>query len=371
MPQARWRDWWVAWRNRRLADPAFRRRAADFPLTRGVARRQALDLFDLVAGFVYSQALAACLRLGVLGELAGGPASTADLARAAGLHDDAALRLLGAAAALGLVEQAGTDRWALGPRGAILQADAGLRAMILHNQALYDDLADPTALLERGEGDRLAAFWPYAGAVHRSSPPPEAARAYSALMAATQPTVAEDVLDAYPPGRHRRLMDVGGGEGVFLAAAAARAPDLGLTLFDLPPVAAIARDRAAAGGLAGRLAIVEGDFHCDPLPKGADLISLVRILHDQDDTGASRLLRAVREALPPDGALLIAEPMSGGAGPDRVADVYFAFYLLAMGRGRARSPDEITALLRAAGFSRSRLLRTRSPHLLRVLVARP
>ena len=374
MVPARWRDQWVAWRNGRLADPRFRRWAADFPLTRGVARGQALGLFDLVSGFVYSQALTALLRLGVLESLADHPLATVEIAERTALSTESAERLMGAAAALGLAERAGPGRWALGARGAILNGDAGLVAMILHNQTLYADLADASDLTAPGGGGRLAAFWPYAGAAGATPTDaalPETARAYSALMAATQPTVAADVLDAYRVGRHRRLLDIGGGEGVFLATAAARAPSLDLMLFDLPPVAAIARRRLAAAGLTDRLRVIEGDFLTDPLPKGADLITLIRILHDQDDAGAARLLRAAREALPPDGALLLAEPMSDAPRADRVADVYFAFYLMAMGRGRARTPDEIAGLLRAAGFSRTRLLRTRSPYLLRAMLARP
>ncbi len=359
-----------------MADPGFRRWAADFPLTRGVARRRALDLFDLVSGFVYSQILTACLRLGVLAALADGPATTVALAGRTGLSGEAAGRLLAAAAALGLAERDGPDSWALGARGAILNGDDGLVAMILHNQTLYADLADAPDLSAPAGGGRLAAFWPYAGAgaPDASAPDtasPDTARAYSALMAATQPTVAADVLDAYRVDRHRRLLDVGGGAGVFLSAAAARAPNLELMLFDLPAVAAIARARLDAAGLAGRSQVVEGDFLAGPLPRGADLISLIRILHDQDDAGAARLLRAVREALPPDGALLLAEPMSDAPRADRVADVYFAAYLTAMGRGRARTPAEIGSLLRAAGFTRARLLRTRSPHLLRAMLARP
>jgi demethylspheroidene O-methyltransferase len=112
-----------------------------------------------------------------------------------------------------------------------------------------------------------------------------------------------------------------------------------------------------------------GDFLKDRLPPGADLITLVRILHDQDEAGALRLLKAARRALAPGGVLLIAEPMSQDGGGGRVADVYFAFYLLAMGRGRAREPQELQALLNAAGFSRSRRLRTRNPSLLGVIVA--
>jgi demethylspheroidene O-methyltransferase len=97
----------------------------------------------------------------------------------------------------------------------------------------------------------------------------------------------------------------------------------------------------------------------------------VRILHDHDDAGVQKLLESARAALAPGGSLLIAEPMSDAPRADRVADVYFAFYLLAMGRGRARTPARIADFLHRAGFSRVRRLRTRSPFLLRALVARP
>ncbi|MFZ4534249.1 MAG: hypothetical protein ACOYOJ_20875, partial [Alsobacter sp.] len=61
-----WRDRWYAWRDRTIASPAFQRWAAGFPLTRPVARRRAAELFDLVAGFVSSQVLAAVVRLRLL-----------------------------------------------------------------------------------------------------------------------------------------------------------------------------------------------------------------------------------------------------------------------------------------------------------------
>ena len=60
-------------------------------------------------------------------------------------------------------------------------------------------------------------------------------------MSASQPLIADDVLDAFPIGRHRVLMDVGGGEGRFLASATQRDRKLKLMLFDLPPVAERAR----------------------------------------------------------------------------------------------------------------------------------
>jgi demethylspheroidene O-methyltransferase len=97
----------------------------------------------------------------------------------------------------------------------------------------------------------------------------------------------------------------------------------------------------------------------------------VRVLHDHDDAAALAILRAVRRALPPDGVLLLAEPMAGTAGAEPVGEAYFGFYLLAMGQGRARGAAEIDAMLREAGFAPGRMLRTRMPLLVRALVTRP
>jgi demethylspheroidene O-methyltransferase len=316
--------------------------------------------------------LAACLRLGLLDCLAQGPRTTADLAEELSLPVDATERLLRAAEALDLADRVGEDRYALGAQGAVLIGNPGLADMVIHHETLYADLADSVGLLRRrGGGGRLAAYWPYATSVEARSAEACDVRAYSALMAASLPTLAADVLDVYPLERHRLMMDIGGGEGVFLATAGARAPRLRLRLFDLPAVTRRARKRLVAAGLADRTDIVAGDFLSDPIPAGADLITLIRILHDHDDSGALRLLRALRAAITPDGVLLIAEPMSGATRPDRVADVYFAFYLLAMGRGRARTPTEIIELLQVAGFRKARLLKTRTPLLIRAILAEP
>ncbi len=371
MTPSPWRDRWLVWRNGLLADARFQRWAADFPLTRPIARRRAAALFDLVAGFVYSQTLAACVRLDLFARLAAGPQTSTELSGRLGLPLDATRRLLGAARALGLAQGAGADRHALGPQGAALLGNPGLLDMIDHHQRLYADLADGAGLLRRRGGGRLADYWPYAASDAAPEVTPEAVRGYSALMAATQPAVAADVLDAYPVRRHRRLLDVGGGEGGFLAAAGARARGLELMLFDLPSVTALAPARLARAAVLDRTRIVSGDFLTEPLPRGADLISLVRILHDHDDAEVARLLGAARAALPDEGALLIAEPMSAAPAADKVADVYFAWYLLAMGRGRARTAEELFRLLRDAGFRRMRRLRTRNPSLLRAIVARP
>ncbi|MBE7245932.1 MAG: methyltransferase, partial [Actinomycetospora chiangmaiensis] len=230
-----WSERWLAWRNRLVANPWFQRWAAGFPLTRGIARRNTRALFDLCAGFVYAQVLTACIRLDLFAILADGPVAADLLARRLDLPVDNARRLLRAAESLGLVRALRGDRYALADLGAALTGNPGIAGMVEHHALLYADLADPVRLL-RGEAQptRLSGYWPYASG---TAAEPEAYARYSALMGASQAMIAGDILDACDLSSTRSLMDVGGGEGVFLEAVAARHPQLDLTLLDLPAVA--------------------------------------------------------------------------------------------------------------------------------------
>jgi len=356
-------DWWQATRDRLLASPGFQRWAARLPIARVIAQRRARELFDLMAGFVYSQVLLAAIRLRLFEMLAGGPMTVAQLSTRTGLDADPMQRLVAALVSLRLLEHRSAGRVGLGPLGAPLVGNEALAAMAEHHVTLYADLADPVALLRSARGDTsLHDYFPYAGARSPSGLQAERVAAYSALMAASNPLVAGEVLDAYPFSRHRCLLDVGGGEGVFVTRVAQRYPGLRLKLFDLPAVAERARARLAASGIdPGRVDVHGGDFFVDPLPRGADVITLLRVVHDHNDDRVLALLKAIRDALEPGGVLVLAEQMSGVPGAEPMGDAYFGMYLLAMGAGRPRTPAQLGSLLAQAGFERVRRLSTRMP----------
>jgi demethylspheroidene O-methyltransferase len=329
-----------------------------------VARRRSRALFDLCAGFVYSQVLLATIELGVLDALAEAPMGTVALAKRAGLADAAMERLLAAAQSLRLVRRWGAV-WRLGSLGAAAVGNGAVQAMVRHHALLYADLADPVAALRAPPGGgRLARYWAYAGRQSPATLRAEDVADYSALMAESQPLVAAEVLRAYDLRRHRCLMDVGGGEGAFLRAAAEAAPGLQQMLFDLPAVAERARAR-----LPGGVAVHGGDMLREDWPRGADVISLVRVVHDHDDEAAGTILRRARAALPEGGTLLLGEPMAEAPGAGPVGAAYFGFYLFAMGSGRARSAPELCGMLRAAGFRAARPRPTDNPLITGLIVA--
>lgn len=362
---------WVARRNAVFADPRFQYWCAKLPLVRRIARARAGGAFDLVAGFTYSQTLRACVESGLFDVLAQGPVSHKTVAARLDLSDAAALTLLRAARALQLSEEADPDGWMLGEQGAVLAADKGAQAMVRHHQLLYQDLADPIALLrkDRREPTELSRYWSYAGALHGAAERGQETTEYSQLMAASQHFVADQVLASFRFPATARLLDIGGGHGAFLERMGAAHDGLTLGLFDLPEVAEAGEKHLSARFGAARVTGHPGNFFEDPIPTGYDIVSLVRILHDHDDGPVAELLANIRQSLAPGGRLLIAEPMAQAPGAEGMGEAFFGFYLWAMGSGRPRSATEIAAMAKAAGFARTQSIATPQPVNASIVVA--
>ncbi|MFB0613031.1 methyltransferase [Aurantiacibacter poecillastricola] len=366
-----WKIRWIGWRNRVIGDPVFQHWAARLPLVRRVARSRASRLFDLLAGFTYSQVLLAAVESGLLDLLGEGPATLSAIAGRTSLPEVAALRLVRAATALDIAEEVSNGCWMLGQQGAALHTNRGAQAMIRHHRLLYDDLADPLALLRanRSETTALSEFWRYAAQAHPGDLRNEGYDEYSELMATTQAMVCQQALGAYDFGQHRSVLDVGGGHGTFASALAAAYPHLRLGIVDLPQVLEGTGARLRGTAFEDRVTLHPADFFRDPLPMGYDCITLVRILHDHDDEPALRLLHSARGALGPGGRIMIAEPMAETSGAIAMGDAYFGMYLWAMRQGRPRSADEIAGILESAGFTHARHVTTAQPVVLSVVVA--
>ena len=338
------------WLNRLVAKPGFQDWAHRLPISRGFARRDGAEIFDILQGFVASQVLSALIELGVLQRLLEGPQTARAMGHSLSIPEDRMGDLLQAGAALGLLKRRKDGQFDIARKGAAILGVPGLEDMIRHNRAFYADMAEPEKLL-RGEGPtQLEQFWPYVfgGKDGMSS---AAAERYSDLMARSQVLVAADTLRTVSLKGVDCLMDVGGGSGAFLTAALRSQTSLKALWVDLPDVAPAAEAHLDKEGLMERVTLHPGSFRDAPLPNGADAISLIRVLYDHADDTVRDLLAKVHAALPPGGRLIISEPMSGGTRPERAGDVYFAFYTMAMGTGRARSQERIMTLAKEAGFT--------------------
>lgn len=349
-PRSGFSDRFYAWRTALVGSRRFQSWAARMPFAARLARQDGEALFDLVAGFIHAQVLQTFVALDLPHHLSERPRTVEDLSLRAEIPVDRMRVLCQAATALRLMTRQRDGRYALGRLGAALPGVPGLPQMIRHHDVLYRDLADPVAFFRDGAQTELAQFWPYVFGANGQIDP-ETAQTYSDLMAESQTLVAEEALRYLDFSGVKTLLDVGGGTGAFLTAAGLKHPEMLLHLFDLPVVAPGAQERFETNGLGARSTITGGSFCTDALPRGADAISLVRVLYDHSNETVRMLLSKAHAALEPGGRLFVAEPMSGGARPSRAGDAYFAVYCMAMQTGRARSADEIAALLQSAGFA--------------------
>jgi hypothetical protein len=106
-------------------------------------------------------------------------------------------------------------------------------------------------------------------------------------------------------------VDVGGGTGAMLTEILRTRPGLRGTLVDLPGTVARASEAFRAAGLADRVSIAGQSFF-DPLPAGADLYLLKKVLNDWPDRETIAILRRCADAAGRDGRVVIL----GGVTPD-------------------------------------------------------
>jgi demethylspheroidene O-methyltransferase len=319
-----------------------------------MAKQDGAEIFQILQGFVASQVLLALVELRILHRLLDTPLTAANLALPHGIPADRMDRLLRAGVALNLLKRRRSGHYALARKGAAIIGVPGLEAMIQHNRAFYDDLSDPVAFLRSEEETNLQRFWPYVFGQSEGMPRDVAAR-YSDLMAQSQVLVAKDTLQMVSFKGINRLLDVGGGSGMFLSHVLKKYPSLSGSVLDLPEVLPSAESHLTKEALRERVTLCPGSFRDSALPAGHDAISLIRVLYDHDDASVAALISKVYDALPSGGRLIISEPMSGGSRPDPAGDVYFALYTMAMGTGKARSAKEIAEICKRSGFERIRI----------------
>ena len=370
-----WHDRMLAWLERLYASPRLYSFSLTNPFTRWVTRRRTQKLFDLMAGFVHTQVMLGCIRLDLFKMLHQAPADLQQIAARVNMPAPVLQRLLLSAVSLGLLECRSQSRFGLGPLGVPLATHDGIAAMIEHNHLLYADMQDPVGFLNNAWQGDMAAYWPYA---HDAQAATRAAQdkfsRYSDLMAASQGFVVEEILSSYFFDEHQCVLDVGAGKGRFACDMAAHAPHLKVKLFDLPPVLELAKNNVQQRGMSERMSFYPGSFLHDELPQGADLVTLVRVAHDHPDDVVKQLLQKIHAALPLGGVLLLAEPMaqtmSASQSGSAQADAYFHFYLLAMGAGRLRTPEELMRLMAEAGFGQIEHLPKAMPIHAQLIVAR-
>lgn len=197
-------------------------------------------------------------------------------------------------------------------------------------------------------GDKAGQDW------HVSMEQEAFARSFTAAMDCRGAYLGPTAASALDLSRHTRVLDIGGGSGIYACVITARHPHLRATVFDQPPVDRIAARLIAERGCADRVAVAAGSFFADSWPAGHDVHLFSNVLHDWDEREVETLLQRSFAALPPGGVVVIHDAFidRDKTGPLPVAE--YSAILMHSTQGKCYSVTEYEAMLTAAGFQNAR-----------------
>lgn len=298
--------------------------------------------------------------LGVLDRLDAGPVTLRELVQSTGARPLRMYKFLDGLESLGLVAREQPTDDLLDARYVSHEPLAPAAEAVLGERSIerdrntypWRDVHGRLADVLVGRLDARFAWPPRSG---------DEVRGFEHSMAAGTPPIIEALRGARTavfgdgPGPVRWL-DVGGGDGTVGAALVRDDPRLRCDVYNLAQVEPLVRRRVEAAGDTGspaardRLGFVAGDFLTEPLPRGHDVLSFIRVLHDWPDDVARGLLRKAADALAPGARIAICEEFRT---PDRLAVQLFWTYFLVGVDGcvsRLREVEWYTEALAALGF---------------------
>jgi hypothetical protein len=291
---------------------------------------------------------------------AGQPRSAKDLAAEYGMRHRELYRYLRTLTGLGLLASAGGDNFTLTDLGAALKTGApgAARSAVI---ALIGDMVKPAwKAFDHGLRTGDPGFEKAHGAslFEYLQKNPGMALFFSETMVGFHGREPPAVAEAYDFSGIGSLVDVGGASGNMLGHVLSRHPNVRGVLYDLPHVVADAPPLLQAHGVADRVDIQSGSFF-DSVPAGHDAYLLSHIIHDWDDGENGTILKNVREAMKPDGKLLIVEMVLPESDEPHMGKMLDMMMLLVPG-GEERTPSEYEALLAPNGFRMTRVVPTSS-----------
>jgi hypothetical protein len=315
---------------------------------------EAQALHALGLGFMAARTLHVALELRLFTHLAAGAQTLTQVARALGLAERAAGRLLYACGALGLVQATGgvfrntplTQKYLVEGRPTFIGSYLHLFDALGYHR--WEQMS--AALRHNGPVDEI--HHPYAHLADDA----EAARLFSAAQHAGSRSLGHALARRIDFTPFTCLLDLGGGSGAYTVEILRRYPHLRAIILDLPQVSRLAEEVMHQEGLTERVRTVAGDYEHDALPPGPDVVLWSGNLHASSPQSCQRVLTRLRALLPPAGMLLIHDYLLDDTHTGPLIPALLALHLtLVSEHGQVYSAAELRVLLAQAGFEAVRL----------------
>ncbi len=318
-------------------------------------------LLQMITGYWTSQAIYVAAKLGIADLLMDGPKSCDLLAKSTKTSQRELFRLLRFLASIGIFAELEDAFFELTPLAAYLQSEtpSSLRSLVIYyGEETYQPWGSILHSIKTGE----TAF----NHVHKCgvfqyfAQHPESAAVFNQAMTeyAAEETIA--VINAYDFSKFDKIVDVGGGQGSFMATILKANDEPKGILFDLPQGVRGAKEYLETAYLMERCEIIEGDFF-ESIPSGGDAYIFKNIFVNWTDGRCIDILKNCHHAMAENGKLIIIEVIVISPKNAPSFSKLFDLHMLVMTGGRGRTEAEFQALFAATGFNLTNIISTESP----------
>ena len=319
-------------------------------------------LTQIMLGSLAAQTIYVTAKLGIADLLAEGPKSVDELATATNTHAPSLYRILRAAASLNVFSEQENRVFALNPNAEPLRSKApnSLRDIAIFmgeewhwqvwGKTLYSVQTGNSAWAQM-HGDDVFGYF---------GMNPGAATIFNRAMTSLTALATKAVVEAYDFSGINTLIDIAGGHGRLLTEIVEANPNMRAVLFDLPHVIEGAREHVAKSEAANRIEFASGDFFTS-VPTGADAYFMKHIIHDWDDERALNILKNIKQAMNPNGRVLVVESIIA-AGNNQDFGKLMDIEMLVSPGGKERTAAEYEELFARAGLRMTRIVPTKSAY---------
>lgn len=177
------------------------------------------------------------------------------------------------------------------------------------------------------------------------------AESFTALMNARGLYLGSALADGLDLSGRDRLLDIGGGSGIYACCLANANPDLAAVVLEQVPVDAIAGREISSRGLSGRIGVVAGDMFKEMTwPDDCDVHLFSNVLHDWDTAEIRQLLANSFSCLAPGGLLVVHEVFLNRAKDGPLPAAEYSAILMHSTQGRCYGVGEMEEMIFSAGF---------------------
>lgn len=241
--------------------------------------------------------------------------------------------------------------YGLTDKGLILssQDEQSILPMVLHINDLWNSWSHLTETVKEGKNPKLRPV------TERDE---ENFKDFIGAMHVVGRDLAWEIASYYDLSPYKRLLDIGGASGTYVAAFLHKNPNLRAILFDLPKVIPMAKERLTKENILERIELVAGDFYQDDLPTGCDVALLSAIIHQNSTEENENLFKKIYQVLEPGGTVLIRDHIMEEDRTSPANGSLFALNMLVNTQGGdTYTFEEVEQGLEKAGFRDVQLIR--------------